>query len=188
MIYLGRVGIADFLLLAPRAYVDSVHTGSVRFDPVELVSVRERLLLARSWDRSNPTIHEYLGHVAFMRAQLFGSVPALQVLFLSEAAEDFDTAILNRPNSGVLWADRMVIASQYLEVLTAIRGDSALVEKERAIMKKALRRAAQLSPWDPPVLLQLCRVSAKRYGDFTSEERVLLDAATARAKQLNLQF
>lgn len=188
MVFFGRIGVADFLLLAPRAYVDEIQAGKVRFDPVELIHARERLLVARSWDKHNPTVHEYLGHIAFMRAQFFSSVPVVQAAFLREAAEDFDAAILNRPNSGILWADRMVIASEYLAVLAATRGDTALMDRERVMMSRALHRAAVLSPWDPAVLQPLSRVSARRYGEFAVGEQRVLDAVLARAKQLNLQL
>lgn len=187
MFYLGRIGIADFLLLAPRTYVESVQNGSVRLEPAELLRTRDRLLYAYSWDKSNPVIPEYLGHIAFIRASLFRNSPFLQSFFLKEAMADFDDAIAARPNSAILWADRMTIGSLYIEANSALGGSAAVSKTELAKIGMALRRAAVLAPWNVSVLNQLVKVGKLRYAQLTPDDRRIIDAATDRAKQLNLK-
>lgn len=188
MFYLARIGIADFLVLSPRSYVDAVQNGRVRLDPAELFRAKEKLENARSWDAANPVVHEYLGQIAYMRASLFASSPKLQELFLKEAIVDFDRAIAARPNSAILWADRMTIGSRYIEVSAMLGSGDKVAIVELPIIAAALRRAALLGPWEPTVLRQLVQVGKSRYAQLSSEERVVVDGAVGRAKQLNLNF
>ena len=188
LIWLTRVGVADFLRLSPCAYVEAVQKGSERLVPADLVKARERLLLARSWDGSNPVIPEYLGQIAYMRAQLISLSPSVQAVFLREAIDDFQMAIAYRPNSAVLWADRMTAGSWLLEINSRLGLGDAIVKPELAAIGMALRRASVLGPWEPSVLLQLVKVGTLRYREFSAEDRVVIDVAVARAKQLGLRI
>jgi hypothetical protein len=183
--YLGRVGIADFMRLAPTAYVDSVMKGEVRPLPMDLVNAREQLLRAGSWDESNPLIPEYLGQVAFMHAQLLAFSPALQAIFLREAVEDFQVAIRLRPNSSVLWADRMTAGSWLLQINEKLGRDN-YKQTELAVIQTAIRRAAVLGPWEPQILKQLVKVGTLRYAELSPDVRLVVDGAKLRARQLQL--
>lgn len=188
MLYLARVGIADFLVLSPRAYVDSIQSGRVRLDPAELFRAKEKLENARSWDAANPVVHEYLGQIAYMRASLFSSSPTLQEFFLRDAIVNFDRATAVRPNSAILWADRMTIGSRYIEVSAVLGSGDKIAKVELPIIVAALRRAALLGPWEPSVLRQLVQVGKLRYSELSPSERVVVDGAVGRAKQLNLSI
>ncbi len=188
LVWLARAGIADFLRLAPSAYVESVQKGEVPLVSAELIKYREQLLLARSWDKSNPLIPEYLGQIAFMRAQLISLSPTVQAVFLHEAIDDFKTAIDLRPNSAILWADRMTAGSWLLKINSKLGRDDGAAQPELADTKKAFRRASLLGPWEPQVLRQLVKVGTLRYAEFTPDERVLVDGAVARARRLKLIF
>ena len=180
--------MADFLRLEPCAYVDAVQKGTVRVDPLALNRSRERLLLARTWDAGNPIIPEYLGQIAFIRAQLISLSPSVQAVFLREAIGYFDLAISLRPNSAHLWAARMSAGSFLLETHARLGGGEALVDDELSVIRKALRRAAKLGPWEPSVLQQIVGVGNLRYREFSPEERGVIDGAVARAKQLRLRI
>lgn len=184
LVYLTRLGMADFLRLEPCSYIDAVQKRTVRVDPVILNKSRERLLLARSWDAANPIIPEYLGQIALIRAQLISLSPSVQLVFLREAIGHFDSAIALRPNSAHLWAARMSTGSFLLETYTRLGRGGALADDELAVIRRALRRAAQLGPWEPSVLQQIVRVGNLRYKEFSPEEREVIDGAVARAKQL----
>ena len=186
MIYLTRAGIADFLRLEPCAYLEAVQLGTVPLDPAGLASSRERLLLARSWDAGNPIIPEFLGQIVLMRTQLAGFSPRLQMIFLNEAIDDFQTAILLRPNSAYLWAARMSAGSMMIAANERLERNDALVEHELSAIKFALRRAGELGPWEPSVLQQMVRVGTLHYMALSPEERVIVDGAVARAKQLKI--
>lgn len=188
LVYLTRVGVADFLRLEPCAYIEAVQTGAVRLDPAELVRSRERLLLASWWDSGNPIIPEYLGQIAFMRAQLISLSPTVQAVFLREAIVHFKKAIELRPDSAFLWADRMTSGSWLLEINSRLGRDGDLVESELSAIRMAFRHAAVLGLWEPQVLIQLVKVGTLRYMEFSPDERVLIDGAVGRAKQLNLKI
>lgn len=184
LVYLIRIGTADFLRLEPCAYVEAIQKGRMRVDPAELIRSRERLLLARTWDADNPIIPEYLGQIAFIRAQLISLSPTVQAVFLREAIEYFDSAIALRPNSAHLWAARMSTGSFLLE--THARLGVASVDDEFSVIRHALRRAAELGPWEPSVLQQIAGVGSLRYREFSPEERRVIDGVVVRAKRLNL--
>lgn len=186
MFCLGKIGVADFLLLAPRAYVEAVQSGRERLDPAELVKARGRLLSAYSWDKRNPVIPEFLGHIAFIRASLFRNSPVLQSFFLKEAIFYFDAALAVRPNSAILWGNRMVIASEYIDAQSAQGGNSSVVQSEWAKMSMALRRAAILAPWDISVINQLVKIGKLRYPQLSLEDRRTVDEAIRKMSQLNL--
>ena len=188
LVYLTRVGVADFLRLAPCAYIEAVQKGGARLDPAELVKSRERLLLARSWDSGNPIIPEFLGQIAFMRAQLISLSPSAQAVFLREAIVAFQEAIELRPNSAFLWADRMTAGSWLLEINSRLGRNDGNVKSELSVIRMALCRASVLDPWNPQVLTQLVKVGTLRYMEFSPEERMIIDGAVARAKQLNLKI
>lgn len=178
--------MADFLRLEPCSYIDAVQKRTVRVDPVILNKSRERLLLARTWDAGNPIIPEYLGQIAFIRAQLISLSPTVQAIFLREAIEHFDSAIVLRPNSAHLWAARMSDGSFLLETKARLGRNETLVDDEFSVTRQALRRAAELGPWEPSVLQQIVRVGNLRYREFSPEEREVIDGVVVRAKQLRL--
>ena len=188
LVYLTRVGMADFLRLEPCAYIEAVQKGAVRVDPVALNRSRERLLLARTWDAGNPIVPEYLGQIAFIRAQLISLSPSVQAVFLREAIGHFDYAIALRPNSAHLWAARMSAGSFLIETYARLGGGEALVDDELSVIRKALHRAAKLGPWEPSVLQQIVGVGNLRYKEFSPEERRVIDGAVARAKQLRVRI
>jgi len=188
LVYLTKVGIADFLRLAPCAYVEAVQKGEVRLDPAELVRSRERLLSARAWDSSNPIVPEFLGQIALMRSRLVAFSPKLQLIFLHEAADEFQRAIILRPSSAYLWAARMTAGSWLIETNAIMAGDEALARRELTVIGAAMRRADTLGPWESTVLQQIVRVGTLRYTEFSPDVRVIVDGAVARAKQLNLKM
>lgn len=188
MLWLARVGVADFLRLEPCAYIEPLVSGTETYDPVRFDKARERLFLARSWDPGNPVILEFIGHTDLFLAQLSAGDPALQAGYLRKAVDDFDAAIALRPNSGYLWASRLTIGSWLLGLNSKLgrgRGD-ARADFER--IQLSLRRAAVLGPWEPPVLKQVVKVGMFRYGQFSPDERVIIDAAVARAKRLGIRI
>lgn len=186
-VYLARAGIADFLRLEPCAYLEAVKNGKERLVPARLMVARERLLLARSWDAGNPLIPEYLGQIAVIRAQLISLSPALQGDFFREAIADFDEAIALRPNSAILWADRVTAGSALLEANARAVRDAQLVEAEMPLLSFAFRRACELGPWEPEALSQLMRVGALRHQEFSPEMREVVEAAIVRARKLGLK-
>ena len=188
MVYLARIGIADFMRLEPTAYVEDVQTGIERPGAARLQEARQQLLDARDWDAGNPLIPEYLGQVAIIRAQLISLSPLLQEKLFREAIENFDTALALRPNSAYLWADRMTAGSLLLEAKERTSVDDKLVEHELSVIAIALRHAADLGPWEPKVLVQLVRVGRLRYEALSEESRALIVAAVVRADKLQLKF
>ncbi|MDP1592967.1 MAG: hypothetical protein Q8L80_01855 [Gallionella sp.] len=189
LIYLTKVGVADFLRLAPCAYLEAVQKGGVPLDPVKLAVARERLLLARSWDASNPVIPEFIGHIAYMRAQSGYFTPRRQAVFLQEAIDEFEQAIKLRPNSAYLWAARMTMGSLLIDVnVQAGSNDDALLKRELRAITMAMHRAAVLGPWEQPVLRQIVKVGTSRYQDLSVGEQELVDEAVTRAKRLNLKI
>jgi len=186
MVYLTKVGVADFLRLGPCIYVDELGNGAVRLDPDGLDHSRKMLLLARSWDDSNPVIPEYLGQTDFMLAQLVSFSPAMQVNFLRNAIADFDSAIVFRPNSAYLWAARMTAESWLLQIKAQI--NEPIDKSELKYISMALRRAAVLDPWGPSVLQQIVNVGTLRYMEFPPQDRLIIDEAVMRAKQLGIKI
>ncbi len=186
MAYLTRVGVADFLRLRPCAYVDGHGNGTVSLDPAGLDDSRKLMLLARSWDDTNPVIPEYLGQTDFMLAQLAGFSPAMQATFLRNAIVNFDSAIALRPYSAYLWAARMTTGSWLLQIKAQI--NEPLDKSELKYIGVALRRAAALDPWGPSVLQQLVTVGTLRYKELSPEVRLVVDEAVMRAKQLGIKI
>lgn len=186
VLWLTRIGVADFLRLEPGSYIEAVQKGSERLVPAELLASRERLLQARSWDTGNPLIPEYLGQIAVMRAQLVTLSPSLQAVFLREAIGEFEAAIALRPNSAYLWADRASAGSALLEADAG--RDPLLAQRELPLVITAFSRASKLGPWEPKVLDQLVRVGRLRYAEFTPEGRLLVDAAIERSEKLGLKI
>lgn len=194
LVYLAKVGVADFLRLSPCAYVEAVQKGTVRLDPAELVRARERLLTARAWDPGSPIVPEFLGQIALMRTRLVDFSPNLQLVFLREAVDEFQHAIDLRPNSAYLWAARMTAGSWLLDATARSQGggaplnkDDALVARELSVMSTAMQRANVLGPWEPSVLQQIVIVGTAHYGEFALDVRGIIDDARARAKLLNLK-
>jgi len=192
MIYLTKVGVADFLRLAPCAYVEAVQKREIRLDPAELVRARERLIMARDWDSSNPDVPEFLGQIALMRSKLVDFSPRLQLIFLREAVQEFQYAVDLRPNSAYLWAARMTAGSWLLETNAKIDRDidrdDGLAAHELSVMSQAMQRADILAPWDASILQQILRVGDLRYLEFSPEIRLIVDGAALRAKKLKLKI
>jgi len=188
MIYMAKLGVADFLKLAPCAYVEAVQLGKVPLDPVLLADAKARLLLARSWDASNPVVPEFLGQIALMRFHMTDFSPRVQMVFLREAASEFDKAIVLRPNSSYLWAARMTTGNFLIVTDEQVGRDPALKARETSQLKLAMRHAADLGPWEKPVLSQIVKVGTLRYGELSSIERLLVDRAVERAKVLGLKI
>lgn len=186
LIFLLKVGVADFLRLEPCAYVEALMKGNETYDPDKLAGSRERLLLARSWDAGNPVIPEFLGHADYILAQVSGFDLTLQAGYLRKAADDFDAAIALRPNSSYLWASRLTTGSWLLGLNASLGRDKELAQAEFARIELSLRRAAALGPWEPAVLKQIVRVGSFRYKEFSPEDRQIVDGAIARAKQLGI--
>lgn len=188
LVWLTKVGVADFLRLSPCSYIDALKNGTVSLDPAELDKARERLKLARSWDTSNSVIPEYQAQTDFMLAQLVSFSPELQAGFLREAIANLDSAISLRPYSAYLWAARMTAGSWLLAIDVRIGQNDPVYNAELAVIKMAMRRAATLDPWNPLVLQQIVKVGSMRYKEFFPEDRLVVDDALARAKQLNIKI
>lgn len=188
LLWLARAGIADFLLLEPVAYIESVRTGKTRPVAIDLSSARERLMLARSWDASNPLVPEYLGQLAIIRAQLVTLSPRLQSEFFRAAVDEFNAGIALRPNSAYLWADRMTAGSAWLEACSRAGLDTGVPGRELSEIAQALRRASFLGPWESKVLEQIVRVGKLRYDEFSPEDRVLIDSAQVRAQKIGVKI
>lgn len=186
--WMTRVGIADFLRLSSCAYIDALKNGTAPLEPAELDKARVRLKLARSWDASNPIIPEYLGQTDFMLAQLVSFSPAMQATFLRAAIVNLDSAIGLRPYSAYLWAARMTMGSWLLEINAQLGPSDTIDKSELTVIKMALRRAALLDPWNPAVLQPIVKVGTLRYNELSPEERLAVNAAVARAKQLNIKI
>lgn len=188
LVYLFRVGLADFLRIEPSVYIDAVQKGKERLIPARLIAARERLMLARSWDESNPAICEYLGQAAFMRSQFVKISPPLQASDLRESADYFDRAIALRPNAAYLWADRAVVGNAWLEANERAGRGSESGSAELPVLRRAYLHAAQLAPWEHKILKQLVRVGVQRYDEFAPEERAAVDALIARSNQMGLNY
>lgn len=188
MAWLTRGGVADFLRLAPCAYIDALKNGAARLEPTELDKARAGLTLARSWYASNPVIPEYLSQTDFMLAQLVSFSPAMQAAFLRNAIVNLDSAIGLRPYSAYLWAARMTMGSWLLEINAQLGPTDPIDKPELAVIKLALRRAALLDPWNPAVLQQIVKVGTLRYNELSAEQRLAVNAAVARAKKLNIKI
>lgn len=185
--FLMRVGVADFLRLAPCSYVESVQHGQ-RIYPAELVSARERLLLAREWDSANPVIPEFLAHIALMRSRLVSFSPKLQENFLNEAVDELQRATALRPNLPHLWAARMTAGSWLIEANARSKLDETLVKKELSAISISMHRAYQLGPSEPAVLQQIVVVGRLHYAELSPDDRIVIDAASDRARRLNIKI
>lgn len=183
-VYLSRVGMAEFIRLRPCAYIDALNEGKVVLDPVELDRSRVLLLEAKSWDESNPVVHEYLAQTDFQLAKLVVFSPVMQENFLRNALQNLDAAIALRPNSAYLWAARMTMGSWLLELKEKM--NETAEKNELAGIEHALKRAAVLDPWEPSVLLQIIKVGKLRYKTLLPENQILVDQAVTRAKHLNI--
>lgn len=188
LFWLARVGIADFMRLAPSVYIEEIQKGKTRPSAPELTVARNKLLAARAWDAGNPLIPEYLGQIAIIRAQMIFLSPLLQAKLFREAIADFDDAIALRPNSAYLWADRMTAGSLLLEVNEKTGPDTQLAQQALSKIGIALKRASELGPWEPKVLTQVVRVGKLRYDAFTPETRACVDAAVVRADKLGIKI
>jgi hypothetical protein len=187
MIELFRIGLADFMLLEPGAYLDAVRAANDRPSPVRLAAARERLLAARTLDPGNPVIPEYLGQISFYRATLANFDVQMQQDYLRDALENYETAISIRPNSGYLWAGVMNTrqALSDLSRLAPVPESSVRAQKNGTSgMADALRHAAQLAPWEPGVAEQIARIGTNHYMALSAQDRVIVDSASAREKIL----
>lgn len=185
LVYLAEAGIADFLRLRACNYIDSLRSGA-HLDPVELDRSREYLLKAHGWDVRNPVITEYLAQTDFAIAQLVPFIPVMQANFLHNAISNLELAIASRPNSAYLSAARMTMGSWLLEIRSGLGGHSTIDDIEFQRIQIELRRAAQLDPWEPSVLLQIVKVGKFRYKEFSLDDQVIIDKAIARAVQLKI--
>lgn len=188
LLWLAKVGVADFIRLRPVVYIDGVGNGTLRLDSAELDKSRELLLLARAWDGANPVIPEYLAQIDFMLAQLVNFSPAMQLNFLRNTIANYDAAIALRPNSAYLWAARMTSGSWLLQLNALLAPGNSIDQTELSVVKFALRRAATLDPWNPAVLQQIVKVGLLRYQEFLPADRSIVDEAVVRAKQLNIKI
>jgi hypothetical protein len=188
MVWLGRVGLADFMRLAPTSYIDALNNKSAVLDPVELDRARAQLKLAQSWDDRNPIMPEYLGQTDFMLARLMSFSPQLQATFLHNAIVNIDAAIALRPYSAYLWAARMTMGSWLLDINAYLGVVDSNRRSELSLVATALRRADVLDPWNPFVLQQIVKVGAARYNEFSADDRKIFDGAVMRAKQLNVKM
>lgn len=188
MVWLAKVGLADFLRLAPCVYIDALNKKTVALDPVELDKARERLKLAQSWDSGNPIMPEYLAQTDYMLAQLLAFSPSMQADFLQKAIVNMDSAVALRPYSAYLWAARMSAGNWLLEVKVKLNADASSRQAELSVVKAALRHADVLDPWNPLVLEQIVKVGMSRYAELSGEDRKTVDSAVMRAKQLNLKI
>lgn len=184
MVFLARVGIADFMRLRPCVYVDGLANGTVSLDPEELDNAMKLLLLARSWDANNPVISEYLGQIDFRLAQLVSFSPTMQATFLRRAIADYDSAITLRPNSAYLWAGRMSIGSWLLQINGL--SNAATNQPELTYIGYAMQRAAVLDPWNPSVLKQIVTVGTLHYQAFSAKDQSIVNEAVSRTKKLGV--
>lgn len=185
--FLFKVGVADFLRLAPCSYVESVQHGQKLY-PVELVSARQQLLLAREWDPDNPIVPEFLAQIALIRARLVSFSPQLQIVFLNEAIAELRRAITLRPHLPHLWVARMTAGSWLIEANARGEVASDLVKSELLTMGEAMQRAFLLGPSEPAVLQQIAVVGRLHYAELSVADRAIVEQAVARAKLLNLKI
>ncbi|MDX8379271.1 MAG: hypothetical protein R8K48_04385 [Gallionella sp.] len=184
MVFMARVGVADFMRLRPCVYVDGLANGTVRLDPTALDHARKLLLLARSWDANNPVIPEYLGQIDFRLAQLVHFSPTMQATFLRRAIAEYDSALTLRPNSAYLWAGRMTLGSGLLQIKAL--SPVATQPSELTLIGHAMQRAALLDPWNPTVLKQIVTVGTLYYKAFSSKDQLIVDAAVTRTRKLGI--
>jgi hypothetical protein len=188
LMWLAQVGLADFMRLAPCAYIDALNKGTANLDAVALDKARAQLLVARSWDATNPIVPEYLGQTDYMLAQLVSFSPEMQATFLRKAIINMDEAIVLRPYSAYLWAARMTAGNWLLQINSQLMPEKVIDMLELAAIKHAMQRAAVLDPWNPAILQQIVKVGTPRYPDFSAEYRSIVDDAVIRAKQLNIKI
>lgn len=180
MAYLGKVGIADFMRLEPCAYLDGVRASNTLPSPDRLEKARERLLLAQQIDSNNPIIPEYLGLVYYYRAQLSDFDAQLKRDFLESALSSYALAIKLRPNSGYLWSADMLLRQ-------ALMAATVPTQRDLESLFESMRHAARLAPWEPGVIQQVVLIGKMHVADLGQADRMVVDAAVERAKQLNIK-
>lgn len=191
VVFIGRVGVADFLRLEATTYIDKFNEGQVRPSMEQLAKARQRLLLVRSIDPGNPVVPEYLAQVSYIRAAHSGMDKALQRGYLNDALREYQLALGLRPNSGYLWAGKMTVM-QLLMSLDESDGAEDKPAMPTALgsdwvqMMEAMKHAIQLAPWEPGVLRQVMVVGGKYSSALGDEERQLFDFAKRNAVFLKL--
>ncbi len=180
MVYLGKVGVADFMRLEPCAYLDGVRASNTLPSPDRLEKARERLLLAQKIDSNNPIIPEYLGLVYYYRAQLSDFDAQLKRDFLESALASYTLAIKLRPNSGYLWSADMLLRQ-------ALMAATVPTQSDLEPLFDSMRHAARLAPWEPGVVQQVVLVGKMHLADLGQADRTILDEAVERAKKLNIK-
>ncbi len=191
MIEFFRIGLADFMRLESGAYLDAVRVANARPSPVKLAEARERLLDARKLDPGNPIIPEYLGQISFYRGALSFSDAQLQQEYFMDALENYEAAIMLRPNSGYLWASlmltRQALLAPSLRVSEFPKRTALAGDREISGVADAMRHAAQLAPWEPGIIEQIIWVGTRHYAELSEQDRVIVDSASAKAKILGLK-
>lgn len=184
-----RTGIADFLRLEPCVYLDRVQASGKRPDPARLAAARDRLVLAKKIDPSNPIVYEYLGIIYFHRAIIVANDLPLRIGYLETARDYYEAALALRPNSGYLWAGMTAIRGALLDSRQSkstnpADGPGSDRPDDLRGLKQALRHATQLAPWEPPVLSVVVRTGTLHYKALDPDERMMVDAAIHRANYI----
>lgn len=192
MVYLGKVGVADFMRLEPCTYLDGVRASNTLPSPDRLEKARERLLLAQKIDSNNPIIPEYLGLVYYYRAQLSDFDAQLKRDFLELALESYARAIKLRPNSGYLWSNVMLTRQALWEgaALPAASSvaTSPAAQSELEPLLVSLRHAAQLAPWEPSVVGAVVQVGKQHYAEMGAADQAIMLQAIEHAKKLAIKL
>ncbi|WP_035384809.1 hypothetical protein [Ferriphaselus sp. R-1] len=191
VVFIGRVGVADFLRLEATTYIDKFNEGRIRLSMEQLAKARQRLLLVRSIDPGNPVVPEYLAQVSYIRAAHSGINKELQREYLSDALREYQLALGLRPNSGYLWAGKMTVM-QLLMSLDETVGPEGRPAMPTGFgpnwvqMMAAMKHAIQLAPWEPGVLRQIMFIGDKYSLVLAGEDRQLFDLAKRNAVLLKL--
>lgn len=188
---LSRTGIADFLRLAPCAYLDRFQASAKPPDPARLEAARDRLAFAGKLDPDNPIIQEYLGIVYFREAVISASDLSRRISDLETARGHYKKALALRPNSGYLWAGMAAVSGALLESRPLISsklaaGADGAVANDLRDLKQALAYATRLAPWEPVVLSNVVKIGKMHYSVLGPEGRRLVDDAVRRASTLKL--
>lgn len=189
VVFIGRVGVADFLRLEATTYVDKFNEGRVRPSMERLAKARERLLLARRVDPNNPIIPEYLAQISYIRAAHSSMDKESQRGYLNDALREYQQALALRPNSGYLWAGEMTVI-HLLMTLDEHAEDQPIIptagDSQWRQLVLAMGHAIQLAPWEPGVLRQVLVVGNRYYPALSRDERQLFDFAKRNAVNLKL--